>query len=66
MAEGAVIHTGENSPEHVAWKLLQVIASNEKKNLAGMNVNADRAWLLKAYGQCIYTVKTGNLSEELK
>jgi hypothetical protein len=58
--------TVENTPEYVAMKLLEVIAANEGKKLVGVGVNADRKWLLRAYAQCIYTVKTGAFPTELE
>jgi hypothetical protein len=58
MAEMApVVHIGENSPEQIAYKLLQTIASNEKKTLRGSpNATADRKWLLDTYVECLAAV----------
>lgn len=60
MADNSVVHLGENSPEHVAFKLLQVVAGAEKKELYGL-VNgdqlADRKWILSTYRECLKTVK---------
>jgi|HubBroStandDraft_3_1064219.scaffolds.fasta_scaffold736471_1 hypothetical protein len=33
MADDAIVHIGENSPEHVAYKLMERIAEAEGKNL---------------------------------
>lgn len=61
MAETApVVHIGENSPEHIAYKLLEIIASNEKKTLhgaVGSNATADHKWLLDTYGECLRAVR---------
>jgi hypothetical protein len=53
-----IIHIGENSPEQIAFKLLEKIAKVEKKHLSepmgtmayGWSM-ADREWILKTYGQ---------------
>jgi hypothetical protein len=55
-----VIHQGENSPEQVAYKLLETIASNEGKTLRGSSVgkaSAERKWLLDTYAECLQTVR---------
>jgi hypothetical protein len=62
MAEQApVVHIAENSPEQVAYKLLQTIASNEGKSLGNSPVSgaasADRKWLLDTYAECLQAVK---------
>ena len=52
-----------NSPEQIAFKLLEKIAKVEKKHLSepmgtmayGWSM-ADREWILKTYGQCLNTV----------
>ena len=52
-------HIGENSPEQIAYKLLETIASNEKKTLhwsVGSNATADRKWLLDTYAECLAAV----------
>lgn len=67
MADKAIVHIGENSPEQVAYKLFQVIADIEKKSLSGADQadirsgwgKADREWVLKTYGACISTVRQG-------
>ena len=60
MAETApVVHIGENSPEQIAYKLLETIASNEKKTLhwsVGSTATADRKWLLDTYAECLAAV----------
>lgn len=61
MADGPVIHLGENSPEHVAYRLLTHIASVERKGIAHSNSAsgpslADRQWILDTYAECLLTV----------
>lgn len=62
MADAPAIHLGENSPEHVAYRLLRTIASNESKTLESSTVSgratADRKWLLDTYAECLIAVKT--------
>jgi hypothetical protein len=57
----SIVHIGENSPQHVAFKLLETIANVEKKHLFHPNGSlysgwqmADRDWILKTYVQCLY------------
>jgi hypothetical protein len=59
MAE-TVVHIGENSPEHVAYKLMERIAEAEGKNLHRSSSDqhkADKAWILDTYAECIRTVR---------
>jgi len=59
MAEDAPTHVGEDSPAHVAYKLLQTIASNENKSLhsaVGASATADRKWLVDTYAECLEVV----------
>jgi len=59
MADAHVIHLGENSPELIAFKLLTIIAANEKKTFngtVGAPPTADRQWLLDAYAECLLAV----------
>ncbi len=51
-----VVHIGENSPEEVAYKLLQNIASQEKRTLV-ISTDAERKWLLDTYAECLITVR---------
>jgi hypothetical protein len=57
MADTAVVHIGENSPEEVAFKLLRLIGRAEKKSLEASPVAADRQWILKTYAMCLETVR---------
>jgi hypothetical protein len=57
MSEKAAVHIGENSPEQVAFKLLEALARIEGKSLfqakdASGNVT-DRKWILDAYAECL-------------
>ncbi|WP_413989356.1 hypothetical protein ACMDCR_25805 [Labrys okinawensis] len=60
MTDNTVVHLGENSPEQVAYRLLETIASNEGKslesNMAGKAL-AERAWLLDTYAECLLVVR---------
>jgi hypothetical protein len=56
MADNTVVHIGENSPEEVAYKLLQNIASQERKTLI-VSSEAERKWLLDTYAECLMTVR---------
>jgi hypothetical protein len=56
MADGTVVHIGENSPEEIAYKLLQHIASQERKTLI-VSSEAERKWLLDTYAECLMTVR---------
>lgn len=61
MADAPVVHIGENSPQQVAYKLLETIAKLEKKELVSRpNADwsmADRKWLLDTYVECIEAVE---------
>ncbi|GAA2850098.1 hypothetical protein EDC40_101349 [Aminobacter aminovorans] len=60
MADSSVVHIGENSPEHVALHLMEVISRLEKRPLYAGDPNpADRKWVLETYAQCISTVRNG-------
>lgn len=58
MSDAAVVHLGENSPEHVALKLFYEVARAEKKETAltsGQPV--DRKWVLDTYAECVTAVR---------
>jgi hypothetical protein len=62
MAETIVLRIGDNSPEHVAYKLLIDVARIEKKAdshgiKVGANEGADRKWLLDTYAECLAAAK---------
>lgn len=65
MPDNLDLHIGENSPEQVALKLLELVAIVERKDIrarrddnigAGLTM-ADRKWLLETYSECIEVVK---------
>ena len=49
-----IVHIVENSPEQVAYKLLEMIAFAEGKALraCAMGPKADRAYILSTYWEC--------------
>lgn len=61
MADQTTVHIGENSPEQVAFKLMQLIGSAENKPLHHATPAVSREWILTTYAQCLLTVKTPHL-----
>jgi hypothetical protein len=68
MTDTAPVHIGENSPEQVAYKLLENIAAVEKMvltvhsgSLASGWKFADRKWILDTYAECMGAVRDYNL-----
>lgn len=60
MSDKPTVHIGENSPEQVAYKLLELIASAEKRETYGHGDHpVTREWVLKTYEQCLAVVKGG-------
>lgn len=65
MADAPVVHIGENSPEHVAMQLLEVVARLEQKSLSGTDPGnlkagwskADRKYVLDTYLECYKAVR---------
>ena len=57
MADNTVVHIGENSPEQVAFKLMEKVANAEDKHFIGSQKNTDRAWILDTYAECLQVVK---------
>ncbi len=58
MADEAVVHIGENSPEEVALKLMHVISSLEGFHLYGHGEKpANREWVLDTYAECLSAVR---------
>jgi len=58
MADNPVVHIGENSPEHVAYKLMLDIQRVEQMafyqgDLSAGWTTADRAWMLNSYAECL-------------
>ena len=61
MADKAIVHFGENSPEQVAFKLMEKIADVEQRPLYKHDDTknaADRKWILDTYAECIVAVKS--------
>ena len=60
MADKAVVHIGENSPEKIAYSLLQDIMHIEGRTISPTSINGktpvDRKWLLDTYAECIRAV----------
>jgi hypothetical protein len=67
MADAApVVHIGENSPEHVAYRLLVDIARIERKAFSHGDLSsgwstADRKWVLDTYAECLKAAKGNRL-----
>jgi hypothetical protein len=60
MSDAAVVHIGENSPEFVAFRLMERIAYSEDKRIAGSKderQKPDRAWLLDTYAECLQATR---------
>ena len=60
MADQSVVHLGENSPEHVAFRLLREVAYVEGKRLQQMDATfqkPDRQWILDTYAECLDAVR---------
>jgi hypothetical protein len=59
MTDAAVVHMGENSPEHIAYQLFRHVAFAEKKAVGGGAVqsNVDRKYILDTYAECLNTVR---------
>jgi hypothetical protein len=68
MADNAVVHIGENSAEHVAYRLMENIAAVEKRSLFHARDSertvADRKWILDTYRDCIEAVKGGRTNDD--
>lgn len=63
-----VVRIGENSPEQVAYKLLQEIAKCENVvfySNARESRTATRKWILTTCGQCLRTVRAGAMPKAL-
>lgn len=61
MVDATTVHIGENSPEHVAYRLMRDIASVKGKILATSDTNAQkvasRQWILDTYAECLQAVR---------
>lgn len=62
MADNNIVHVGENSPEQVAYKLLELIMQAEKMvthhSLANGNKTADRDYILNTYAEALRAVRS--------
>ena len=60
MAEQTVVHISENSPERIAYILMETIANVEQKalysNPSSDRTSADRQWILDTYAECLRAV----------
>lgn len=65
MADQPIVHIGENSPEQVALKLLEMVARVEQRSMSGADQSslkggwqkADRKWIMDTYSECLEAVK---------
>jgi hypothetical protein len=55
----AVVHIGENSPEHVAYRLFVHVLHADKKTLGGGAApsTVDRKYILDTYAECLNAVQ---------
>ena len=56
MADEAVVHVGENSPEYVAYMLFEKIIAAEATQLRAAG-GLNRRWILDTYAECLLMVK---------
>jgi hypothetical protein len=66
MADAPVIHIGENSPEKVAFDLMEKIAAVEGRAFSKADPQmpfmpgwqaADREWILNTYKECLRSIR---------
>ncbi|MGD9536426.1 MAG: hypothetical protein AB7P52_09595 [Alphaproteobacteria bacterium] len=63
MADRPIVHLGKNSPEQVAWRLMQTIMQAEAKTANpliakdGGEELVDRRYLIGLYRDCLQTVR---------
>lgn len=62
MADAPVVHIGENSPERIAYTLLQNIMNVEKMSFSGSPSGgystADRKYILDTYAEALDAVQS--------
>lgn len=63
MSDKTVVHIGENSPEQVAFKLLQIMANIEGLTLYPSENCASKEWVLKNYSACLRAVQNPGNTE---
>ena len=56
MADQAAVHTGENSPEYIAFRLFKEVASTEAQALRSTQ-GYNRKYILDTYAECLNTVQ---------
>lgn len=62
MADAPVVHIGENSPEEVAFKLMQAVGVAENKTISTTYVaDTNRKYILDTYAECLEAVKGNRL-----
>jgi hypothetical protein len=65
MSHGTTLRIGENSPEHVAYKLFYDVMSAEGRTIIqGNNGTVDRAYILRTYWECRRVVSGAEPSEQ--
>lgn len=66
MPDKTTVDIGRNSPEEVAFKLFDIIANVEKRELYGHGKNpVDREYVLRTYAQCVQAVKIPGAIEDI-
>jgi hypothetical protein len=68
VADIPIVHIGENSPENIAFKMMNLIAAVESKEPYGHGENPmTREWIFKTYAQCRRIVNGyGDVEETIK
>jgi len=59
MSDQAPLQLTQDSPEYIAFKLMQLIAKSEEIQLTYAQPNCDRQWILNTYKECIQVVRHG-------
>lgn len=61
MSDNTILHFGENSPEKIAYVLLQEIANIEGQSTSPWPTDGfqttNRKWLLDTYAECLKAVR---------
>ncbi len=59
MADSTAVHLGENSPEYIAYRLMQDVMRSEKRQNYedSKGTLADRKYLLDTYAECVMAVR---------
>ncbi|MEO9900350.1 hypothetical protein [Nisaea sp.] len=62
MSDTTHLHVGENTQEHIAFKLLEVVASVEQKNLfhyeGAPEKTPTREWVLNTFAECLQAARS--------